>query len=60
MTDRLQEFGHNFQIKSIVCLMKESTFIEQVADILDENHYDNDGLKFHFANHPLKTFQPLF
>ena len=50
MTDRLQTFGHNFQIKSIVCLMKESNFIEQIVDILDESHYDNDALKWIVKN----------
>ena len=46
MTDRLQEFGHNFQIKSIVCLMTKPNFIEQIIDILDESHYDSDSLKW--------------
>ena len=46
MTDRLQEFGHNFQIKSIVCLMTKTNFIEQVLDILDEKAYDNEGMKW--------------
>jgi len=46
MTDRLQEFGHNFQIKSIVCLMTKPNFIEQVIDILDEKAYDNEGMKW--------------
>tara|TARA_Y100000361_G_scaffold152677_1_gene172695 strand:+ start:908 stop:2263 length:1356 start_codon:yes stop_codon:yes gene_type:complete len=46
VTDRLQEFGHNFQIKSIVCLMNKPNFIEQVIDILDESHYDNDSFKW--------------
>ena len=46
MEDRLQKFGHNFQIKSIVCLMTKPNFIEQVIDILDENHYDSDALKW--------------
>ena len=50
MGDRLQEFGYNFQIKSIVCLMKESNFIEQIVDILDESHYDNDALKWIVKN----------
>ena len=36
MTDRLQEFGHNFQIKSVVCLLTKPNFIEQIIDILDE------------------------
>ncbi len=46
MTDRLQEFGHNFQIKSIVCLMTKTNFIEQIIDILDESHYESDSLKW--------------
>ena len=46
MADRLQEFGHNFQIKSIVCLMTKPDFIEQIIDILDESNYDSDSLKW--------------
>ena len=46
MTDKLQDFGHNFQIKSIVCLMTRPNFIQQIIDILDESHYDNEGLKW--------------
>ena len=46
MTDKLTEFGHTFQIKSITCLMTNQTFLEQIHDILDESHYDNDGLKW--------------
>ena len=41
MTDRLQEFGHNFQIKSIVCLMTKPNFIEQIIDILISGASDN-------------------
>ena len=44
--DKLTDFGHNFQIKSIVCLMSKPNFIQQIIDILDENHYDNEGLKW--------------
>ena len=46
MTDKLQEFGHTFQIKSIASLMKNQTFLEQVHDILDDKHYDSDSLKW--------------
>ena len=55
MTDRLQEFGHNFQIKSIVCLMTKPNFIEQIIDILDESHYDNEGIKW-IVKHCKKYF----
>ena len=46
MVDKLQDFGHTFQIKSISALMKNQSFLEQIHDILDEKHYDNDSLKW--------------
>jgi len=46
MTNRLAEYGHVFQIKSISCLMSKPNFIAQIYDILDESHYDNDALKW--------------
>ena len=46
MTDKLQDFGHTFQIKSIASLLKNQTFLEQIHDILDEKHYDSDSLKW--------------
>ena len=44
--DNLSQFGHNFQVKSIVCLMTKANFIEQVYDIVDSEYYDNDALKW--------------
>ena len=44
--DKLTDFGHTFQIKSISALMKNQTFLEQIHDILDEKHYDSDSLKW--------------
>jgi len=46
VTDKLQDFGHTFQIKSISSLMKNQSFLEQIHDILDEKHYDSDSLKW--------------
>ena len=46
MTNRLAQFGHSFQIKSIVCFMTKPNFIEQVFDILDEKHYDGDAMQW--------------
>ena len=46
MINKLAEFGHTFQVKSVACLMKDSNFIAQIYDILDESHYDSDGLKW--------------
>ena len=44
--NKLTDFGHTFQIKSISALMKNQTFLEQIHDILDEKHYDSDALKW--------------
>ena len=44
--DKLQDFGYTFQVKSIASLMTHQTFLEQIHDILDEKHYDSDGLKW--------------
>jgi len=46
VTNKLTEFGHTFQVKSVACLMKNQSFLEQIHDILDENHYDSDSLKW--------------
>ena len=46
MSDKLTEFGHTFQVKSIASLMKNQTFLEQIHDILDESNYDGDSLKW--------------
>ncbi len=46
MTDKLNEFGHTFQVKSVASLMKNQTFLEQIHDILDESNYDSDSLKW--------------
>ena len=46
MTNRLADYGHMFQVKSISCLMIKPDFMEQVFDILDESLYDNDALKW--------------
>ena len=44
MTNKLSEYGHTFQIKSIACLMTDVGFVGQIYDILDEKHFDNDAL----------------
>ena len=46
MENNLSQFGHSFQIKSIVCYMTEVTFFEQMYDILDESYYDSDSMKW--------------
>ena len=46
MTNKLSEYGHTLQVKSIACLMTDVGFMGQIYDILDEKHFDNDALKW--------------
>jgi len=46
MVNNLSQFGHNFQIKIAVLAMTQEHFLEQVHDILDESHFDSDGMKW--------------
>lgn len=46
MENKLVQFGHSFQIKSIVCLLTKPNFLDQIHDILDENYYENDSTKW--------------
>jgi archaellum biogenesis ATPase FlaH len=43
---KLSEFGHNFQIKSIVCFMTQPNFLQQVHDIVDEKLYEGEAMKW--------------
>ena len=46
MANKITDFGYNFQIKLIVSLMTESKFVEQIHDILDEKHFDNEAIRW--------------
>ena len=45
MTDKLSEFGYTFQIKIITSLLKNRDFLQQIADILSSDYFDNDANK---------------
>ena len=45
MTDRLSEFGYTFQIKIITSLLKNKDFLQQIADILDPEYFENEANK---------------
>ena len=45
-TKNISEFGYNFQVKFIVCLISDKLFLEQIVDILDEKYINNDGFKW--------------
>ena len=45
-TKNISEFGYNFQVKFVVCLISDKLFLEQIVDILDEKYITNDGFKW--------------
>ena len=45
-TKNISEFGYNFQVKFVVCLINDKLFLEQIVDILDEKYINNDGFKW--------------
>ena len=45
-SNKISQFGYNFQIKLIVSLMTERAFLEQIYDVLDEKYFDNDAIKW--------------
>ena len=45
MTDRLSEFGYTFQIKIITSLLKNKDFLQQIADILSPEYFENEANK---------------
>ena len=60
--NNLSQFGHSFQIKSIVALMTKPKFIEQIVDILDEQYYDGDSNKWiikHCKEYFVKYSKPI-
>ena len=42
----ISEYGFNFQVKFIVCLITDKLFLEQIFDILDEKYLGNDAFKW--------------
>ena len=50
MVNKITDFGYNFQIKTIVCLMRDVKFIEQIHDILDDKHFDNEAIRWIIKN----------
>jgi len=46
MTDNLSRFGNSFQTKVITSLLKDSSFIQQIGDILVPDMFDSDGNKW--------------
>ncbi len=46
MTDRLSEYGYNFQIKVLASLFKDKSFLNQVIDILETSYFESEANQF--------------
>ena len=46
MLNKLEDYGYNFQIKSIVLYMTDNDFTAQVLDILDPTAYQSESTKW--------------
>ena len=45
-TKNISEYGFNFQVKFIVCLITDKLFLEQIIDILDEKYLGNEAFQW--------------
>lgn len=43
---KLEQYGHNFQIKVLSVLVKDKEFLQQVADIVSPEFFDNEANKW--------------
>lgn len=43
---KLEQYGHNFQIKTLSALVKDREFLQQVADIVSPDFFDNEANKW--------------
>tara|TARA_R110002153_G_scaffold64821_3_gene173669 strand:+ start:36308 stop:37663 length:1356 start_codon:yes stop_codon:yes gene_type:complete len=46
MTDRLSDWGYNFQIKLISSLFTDRLFLQQISDILDRKFFESEANQF--------------
>ena len=55
MTDNLSKFGSGFQTKVVSSLLKDTAFIQQIADILNPEMFDSDGNRW-LVKHIIEYF----
>jgi hypothetical protein len=46
MTDRLSDYGYSFQIKIVSALLRDSSFLQQVHDILEASYFENESIRW--------------
>ncbi len=45
-TKKISQYGFNFQVKFITCLITDKLFLEQIYDILDEKYMGNEAFEW--------------
>ena len=45
-TKKISQYGFNFQVKFITCLITDKSFLEQIYDILDEKYLGNEAFQW--------------
>ena len=43
---KLTQYGHSFQIKALAILITDRDFLQQIADIVAPDYFDNDAGKW--------------
>ena len=43
---KLTQYGHAFQIKALAILITDRDFLQQIADIVSPDYFDNDAGKW--------------
>ena len=46
MTDKLSDWGYNFQIKLVASLFTDRLFLQQISDILDRKFFESEANQF--------------
>ena len=55
---KLTQYGHTFQIKALAILITDRDFLQQIADIVSPDYFDNDAGKW-VMRITLKIFQRI-
>ena len=46
MINRLSDFGHNFQVKSVGLYLSDKEFLATIQDILDFDCYESESMRW--------------
>lgn len=50
MTDTLNNYGYQFQVKVLSAMITDRSFTSQIYEIIDPNYFDSESIKFLVKN----------